>query len=217
MAQPMKLYQREDCPYCQMVRKKLDLLNQPVLLIPVEPDQKDRDELFHVSGQRSVPVLIDGEETLTDSQAILDHLDKHYGNGQPEHLPSSQYGISKTLKGDFSEIIEKTVGALKEEGFGVLTEINVKETLKKKLDVDVPKQVILGACNPGFAHKALDAEKDLGLLLPCNVVVREDDKGDTIVSAVNPLHLLSVVGRDDLLPVAAEVKAKLSHAITSLN
>lgn len=217
MKNPIKLYQREGCPFCQIVRKKLDLLHLPVLLIPVPPKSDERDELFDLSGQRSVPVLVDQDQVITESKSILDYLDHQYGGGKKEQMPSNDYGLRTELKGDFDEIVEKTVLALKDQGFGVLTDINVQKTLKKKLDVEVPKQVILGACNPNFAHRALEAEEDLGLLLPCNVVVRENSDGKSLVTAVNPLKLLSVAGRDDLLPVAQTVKKKLSDAISNVS
>lgn len=211
------LYQRETCPYCQLVRKKLNLLGLRFLLVPVEQNGKDREEVRKISGQQSVPVLVDQGKVLVESNAILDYLDKTYGNGQPAKMPSNDYGLRVKVKGDFNEVVEKTIAALKTEGFGVLTDINVKETLKKKIDVDVPQQVILGACNPKFAHQALEAEEDLGLLLPCNVVVREAEEGYFWVSTVNPLKLLSVAGRDDLLPVASEVKTRMQNVIQTLN
>jgi len=210
------LYQRESCPYCQVVRKKLNLLGLRVLLVPVEPKAEDREELKKISGQQLVPVLIDREKVLIESNKILDYLDRTYGTGQPEKMPSNDYGLRVKVKGTFDDVVEKTISVLKTQGFGVLTHIDVKDTLKKKIDVDVPRQVILGACNPNFAHQALQAEEDLGLLLPCNVVVREAEEGYSWVSAVNPLKLLSVVGRDDLLPVAAEVKSRMKNAMETL-
>jgi uncharacterized protein (DUF302 family)/glutaredoxin len=216
MKNPIKLYQREGCPYCQIVRKKLSLLELPVLLVPVPQNSEERDELFELSGVRTVPVLVDQDKVIAESQDILKYLDETYGNGVSEQMPSNDYGIRTEIEGHFEEIVEKTTAALKNQGFGVLTDINIKKTLKAKLDVDVPQQVILGACNPKFAYGALEAEADLGLLLPCNVVVREKEPGKVFVTAVNPLKLLSVAGRDDLLPVAKEVKSKLSSAISSL-
>jgi len=214
--QQIKLYQLDHCPYCQAVRQKLESLNLKVLSIPVPKKSDDRQDLFAVSGQKSVPVLVDGEKVLTGSESIINYLDESYGDGKRTVPPANDYGIRVKVKGDFEDVIERTVAALKTVGFGVLTEIDVKATLKKKLGVDVPKQMILGACNPNFAHQAMQAEEDLGLLLPCNVVVREAGENEYWVSAVNPLKLLSVVGRSDMLPVAAEVKQKLSGAIESL-
>lgn len=211
------LYQREGCPYCQIVRKKLDQLGLRYLAIPVEKNGEERDELRKVSGQTAVPVLVDRAKVIVESQEIIQYLNKMYGEGDSNIMEANDYGLRVKLEGEFAEIVEKTTEALKKEGFGVLTDIDVKSTLKKKLDVDVPQQTILGACNPKFAHQALGSEEDLGLLLPCNVVVREADPGHYWVTAVNPLKLLAIVGRDDLLPVASEVKTKMKNVIGHLS
>jgi len=106
--------------------------------------------------------------------------------------------------------------ALAEQGFGVLTEIDLAATLKKKLDVDIPPQVILGACNPPFAHRALQAEASIGLLLPCNVVVRSAGEGRTIVEAIDPATMVAVTDNPALAEVTAEVAARLRTVISSL-
>lgn len=126
------------------------------------------------------------------------------------------YGIRTQVEGEFSSIIEKTKAALAEEGFGVLTEIDVKATMKKKLDVDFDNYVILGACNPPFAHKALMAEREIGLLLPCNVIVYEQE-GKTYVSAINPPVAMSVVDNPALADVAMAVTEKLKKVIRNLS
>ena len=124
------------------------------------------------------------------------------------------YYISKTLEGvTFEEAIEKVTAELKKEGFGVLTEIDVKETLKKKIDVDFKKYRILGACNPVFAHKALTAEDKIGVFLPCNVIVEEHDNGQVEVSAVDPVASMMSVKNDSLGGIATEVRAKLGRVI----
>lgn len=213
----MTLYQREGCPFCQLVRKKLTLLQIPVLSIPVEEDGDDRKALIELSGQNEVPVLVDGDTVIIGSGKILDYLDDQSGLGPKKGpMPSNTYGLSVTVEGDYQQILEKTTAVLKEQGFGVLTEIDVKATLKKKLDVDVPRHLILGACNPGFAHRVMTEEPEISLLLPCNVTVREIGSNRYLVSAVNPVKLLAVVGREDLIPVAREVKDKLSQALNRL-
>ena len=127
------------------------------------------------------------------------------------------YGLTKTLPGvSYSDAVGTVTEALKSEGFGVLTEIDVKATLKKKIDVEHRPYVILGACNPPLAHKALTAEPAIGLLLPCNVVVTEDDDGNAVVSAINPAEMFAVIGRPEVEPIAAEVREKLSKVIASL-
>ncbi|TYP94784.1 Uncharacterized conserved protein, DUF302 family [Fodinibius salinus] len=126
------------------------------------------------------------------------------------------YHFSKTLDTSFEEAIEKTTEALKEEGFGVLTEIDIKATLKKKLDVDFKKYQILGACNPPLAHQALTAEDHIGLMLPCNVIVQEHDDGNVEVSAVDPVASMQSVENDELGGVAQEVRGLLKKVIESL-
>lgn len=126
------------------------------------------------------------------------------------------YHFSKTLDGDFDEIIARTTEALAAEGFGVLTEIDVSATLKKKLDVDFRRYHILGACNPGFAHKALLAEDKVGAMLPCNVVVQEHDGGDIEVSAVDPIASMQAINNPALGEIAGEVQAKLKKVIEAI-
>ena len=126
------------------------------------------------------------------------------------------YYISTTFKGTFDEAIQKTTEELKKEGFGVLTEIDVKDTLKKKLDVDFKKYRILGACNPNMAHKALTTEDKIGTMLPCNVIVEEHEDGKVEISAVDPLASMQVVENDDLKTIANQVKKMLTKVIQSL-
>ncbi len=128
-----------------------------------------------------------------------------------------KYGITKRLPDTgVEEARERTIAALKAEGFGVLTEIDVQKTLKEKLGVDHPPYRILGACNPPLAHRALQADPGVGLLLPCNVVVAEHPEGGSVVSAVDPKAMFQVVDNPDVAPLAAEVEAKLRRVIASL-
>jgi len=124
--------------------------------------------------------------------------------------------FTKILDTTFDEAVRRVTEELKKEGFGILTEIDVKETLKKKLDVDFRKYKILGACNPPFAYKALTAEDKIGLLLPCNVVVQERDDKRVEVSAIDPIAMLSTAGSSALEEVAAEVLSKLKTVIEGL-
>lgn len=126
------------------------------------------------------------------------------------------YHFSKTVNMSFEEAVENTTAALKEEGFGVLTEIDLKSTLKEKLDVDFRKYRILGACNPGLAHKALSAEDHIGLMLPCNVIVQEHESGDVEVSAVDPVASMQAVENDDLGDVAQKVQGLLKTVIDKI-
>jgi uncharacterized protein (DUF302 family) len=130
---------------------------------------------------------------------------------------STTYGYTKKLAGvGYEAAKEKVTEALKTEGFGVLTEIDVKATMKKKIDVDFRPYSILGACNPKLAHQALSAELPIGLLLPCNVVVTEDDEGNAIVSIVNPKEMFKVVSNPALGDIAGGVDAKLQKVLEAL-
>lgn len=126
------------------------------------------------------------------------------------------YHNSKIVNYTFEDAITKVTAELKNEGFGILTEIDVQETLKKKLDVDFRKYKILGACNPPNAYKALQAEENIGVLLPCNIVVQEKGDGIIQVSAVNPMESMQAVGNVSLGEVAAEVSNKLKKVIDAL-
>lgn len=127
------------------------------------------------------------------------------------------YGYTKSLgKISFEDAEKKVREALAGEGFGILTEIDVKETLKKKLGVDMPRYKILGACNPPFAHRALTAEPFIGLLLPCNVVVREAEGGEVAVSIAKPLEMFKSVPNPDLEPLALEVDKALQRAVEKI-
>ena len=127
------------------------------------------------------------------------------------------YSIDRTVTGRrFDEVVERTREALQAEGFGVLTEIDVKATLKKKLDVDVPPYLILGACNPPLAHRVLELEPRIGVLLPCNVVVRELGDGNIEVSAMDPAAAMQVVENPAVHEVAAEVRDRLARVLAAL-
>ncbi|REE25870.1 MULTISPECIES: DUF302 domain-containing protein [Winogradskyella] len=126
------------------------------------------------------------------------------------------YYFSKILKGNFNDTVEKVIAALKTEQFGVLTEIDIKDTLKKKLDVNFNNYKILGACNPPYAHKALLAENKIGTMLPCNVIVQELDSGDIEVAAVNPMASMQAVENDALKGIAEEITMKLKAVIEGL-
>eukprot|EP00746_Dinoflagellata_sp_MGD_P051832 gnl/MRDRNA2_/MRDRNA2_230427_c0_seq1.p2 gnl/MRDRNA2_/MRDRNA2_230427_c0~~gnl/MRDRNA2_/MRDRNA2_230427_c0_seq1.p2 ORF type:complete len:129 (-),score=15.96 gnl/MRDRNA2_/MRDRNA2_230427_c0_seq1:47-433(-) len=127
-----------------------------------------------------------------------------------------KYYFNKTVNGTFEDVIDKVTQRLNEEGFGILTEIDVKETLKKKLDVDFKKYRILGACNPPYAHKALQAEDKIGTMLPCNVIVQEIEAGTIEVAAVNPMASMQAVENEKLNEVANEITAMLENVIEKL-
>lgn len=132
----------------------------------------------------------------------------------PEKL---DYGIRKVVPFAFQEAVEKTQEALKAQGFGVISEIDMKEKLREKLGVDYKQYVILGACNPPLAYKALQAEPEIGLLLPCNVIVYEKDAANTIVSAVNPESILGAAGDDAVIAdVARDARQRLQRVMEGL-
>ena len=127
-----------------------------------------------------------------------------------------EYYFSKTLNESFDNAIQKVTDSLKAEGFGILTEIDIKATLKKKLDVDFYNYKILGACNPPFAYKALLAEDKIGTMLPCNVIVQEKVPGQIEVSAVDPAASMQAIENKDLQDIATEIRTKLQKVIEAL-
>ena len=132
-------------------------------------------------------------------------------------MNETPFGLRVTVPVDYSQAIERTTTALKEEGFGVLTAIDVKETLRQKLGVEFRKYTILGACNPSLAHRALQAEIDIGLLLPCNVVVYEHGPRESVVAAMAPLPMIGIVGENrELNGVAREADERLRRALQSV-
>lgn len=129
----------------------------------------------------------------------------------------NDYGLRTHVNLPYEQAVEKVTAALKDEGFGVLTEIDVKATLKKKLDVDFRRYIILGACNPPLAYRAFQSELEVGLLLPCNVIVYEDEvEGGSVVSIVDPLAMLGVVSNPGLNPIANEARARLERVLATL-
>ena len=137
-------------------------------------------------------------------------------NGREMYMIEERYYFKTTVPMPYEETVEKVWEALAAEGFGVLTEIDVKATLKQKLDVDFRPYIILGACNPPFAYKTLQVEEQIGLMLPCNVVVQEAAGGGSIVTALNPLVAMEVVENPDLEPIAKEVTDKLRRVVLAL-
>jgi uncharacterized protein (DUF302 family) len=126
------------------------------------------------------------------------------------------YTFGKATEMTYEEALERIPGFLQEEGFGVLTEIDVSATLKKKIGADFRKYMILGACNPNLAHRALQAENEIGALLPCNVIVYENDEGKAVVSIMDPPVALGLVGKDEIADIAKEAKERLSRVIDRL-
>jgi uncharacterized protein (DUF302 family) len=125
------------------------------------------------------------------------------------------YGFSKTVSMPYEQVIDKVTTELQKEGFGVLTSIDVRDTFKKKIDVDFKKYVILGACNPNLAYKALQAEEELGLLLPCNILVYEKEQ-ETVVSIFDPTIMTKIIDNDSLMPVAVEVKRRMEKVLKAV-
>ncbi len=128
----------------------------------------------------------------------------------------SKFGFGKPVDGNFDDAIELVTEELKKEGFGVLSDIDVAATLKKKLDEDMPPYRILGACNPVLAHQAVSAVPEIGLLLPCNVLVREDGEGQDHVSFMDPGAVLGLVDQPEVVPLAEQVKEKLQRVLAAL-
>ena len=129
---------------------------------------------------------------------------------------NTKYGFGKTVEIPFADAITRVTQALQVEGFGILTEIDVAATMKKKLNHDMPPYRILGACNPSLAHRAIEAEPSIGLLLPCNVVVRQDDAGKVRVEFMDPNAVLDLVGRPEINQLAQEVRERLERVMAAV-
>ena len=126
------------------------------------------------------------------------------------------YAFGKEVNLSFDAALERTTSALQQQGFGVLSDIDVAATMKKKLNLDMPPYRILGACNPPFAHRALTADPQIGLLLPCNVVVRQDERGKVRVEFMDPNAVLQLVDKPEVTKLAAEVRQRLVNAMEAL-
>ncbi len=129
---------------------------------------------------------------------------------------NTKYGFGRTVEMSFEDAVTRVTKALQDEGFGILTEIDVAATMKKKLDKDMPPYRILGACNPQLAHKAIEAEPSIGLLLPCNVVVRQDENGLVRVEFMDPNAVLELVGKPEVNQLAQEVRQRLERVMAAV-
>lgn len=129
---------------------------------------------------------------------------------------NTKYGFGKTVEMPFEDAVARVTQALQAEGFGILTEIDVAATMKKKLNQDMPPYRILGACNPQLAHRAIEAEPSIGLLLPCNVVVRQDGAGRTQVEFMDPFAVLELVGKPEINQLATEVRQRLERVMAAV-
>ena len=211
----MKLYQREGCPFCTAVRRFMTENRIDFEVVNVAKLASERKEILALAGLESaeIPVLEDSGETIQGSAAILAHLGKSLP-ANPFGDPS--YGLTRRLPGmSYADAVTATKAALASEGFGVLTEIDVRATMKAKLDAEMPNYVILGACNPPLAYRALTALPAVGLLLPCNVVVTESSAGDAIVSAIDPAKMFSVVDQAGLDEIVSDVGQRLRRALAA--
>jgi len=210
----IELFQRDGCPSCLRVRRKLSDLGMDYVVRNVPKLGSERRRLLELGDSPVVPVLIDGDRVVRRSEDIVDYLEATYaapGFGDPT------YGLTRLIRGASVDDVEAAVTeALKGEGFGVLTRIDVRATMRQKLDVDHPEYRILGACNPPLALRALTAEPGAGLLLPCNVVVGVQPDQSVAVSAIDPGKMLSVVDRDDLDELAGEVRGALRRALAAV-
>ena len=212
MSKPtLKLYYMAHCPYCQTVLKALDTYGLACELLP---KSSHVEEVNAITGG-TVPILLVDDKVITESATIVSYLGEHFGNGKA--ISSNSYGLQTEYDGNMQEAEEAVIAALKEVGFGVLTRIDVADTLKKKIDVDRAPYVILGACNPKIAAQALEMEPDLGLLLPCNVVVRQNDAGNTEIAVIHPIKMLGVVGRIDMLSLAEQVMSMMKQVIVMVS
>lgn len=232
-----RLHQAEWCPASARVRQRLTELDVAYVALQVPVEREARAALRAATGADTIPALLTGDgAVLVGEDDIIDYLDRHYpeptgalahrvkaasrqgGEGASatieggSGMAGEQYALTAESALGFDETVARVREELETEGFGVLTEIDAQETLRKKLGVETERYLILGACNPSFAHQALELEPELGVLLPCNVVVYA--RGErTLVSAVDAQRMLSIVGNDELTPVASEVRSRLARVV----
>jgi uncharacterized protein (DUF302 family) len=131
-------------------------------------------------------------------------------------MEQTRYGLKRVVDLSYDEALQKTREALKEQGFGILTEIDLKEKLKEKLGVDFKRYMILGACNPPLAHQSLQVEADIGLLLPCNVIVYEEEQNRSVVAALDPGSMVEITGNAALGAISAEARGRLEKALSAI-
>ena len=211
----LKFYQREDCPYCRRVRRHMTSNNIDFQAINVAKLGSERRDLLALPGveKPEVPAIADGDTVIQGTDEIINWLRET----RPGFFGDPSYGLTRKLPGvTYTDAVERTRAALATEGFGVLTEIDVKATLKKKIDADFRPYIILGACNPPLAFQALSVEPAIGLLLPCNVVVTEDDNGDAIVSAIDPVRMFDLINQPEVAPLAREVRGRVARAMAAI-
>lgn len=178
-------------------------------------------ELTETIGRFLTPTIVIGKGVLLGFASNRARIEELLGRKPKEGkwggvlMSHKEYGLTTRLELPYEEAVERTKAALQAEGFGILTEIDIKATLKQKLNADFRKYVILGACNPPLAHRALWTELEIGLLLPCNVIVYEED-GGAVVSAIDPLAAMSIAESPALEEVATTVNAKLRRVVETL-
>lgn len=225
----LELWQTKWCPASHRVRQRLTELGLTYTNRQLPVDSYRRADLEMATGLRTSPTLVADDQIIAGEEAILAYLPgqhaepadalverekegKAHGAGGTMSEVGSRYTLSTDTDLDFSDAVTRVREELAAEGFGVLCEIDVQATLKQKLGVEREPYLILGACNPTLAHGALEAEPELGVLLPCNVVVHQQD-GQTHIAAVDAERMLSIVGNDELSSTATEVRRRLSAVI----
>jgi uncharacterized protein (DUF302 family) len=165
---------------------------------------------------RSAPGNAFCRATQVTDREVAACVNPESGKAEDAMSKTIRYGFGKSVERGFDDAVRRVTELLAQEGFGVLTEIDVAATMKKKLDHDMPPYKILGACNPGFARRAIEAEPEIGMLLPCNVVVREDPAGAVRVEFMDPGLMAEVVANPAVQPIAAEVRGRLERVMNAL-
>jgi uncharacterized protein (DUF302 family)/glutaredoxin len=209
------LYQREDCPFCMLVRKKLTLLGLPCMMIPVEPLAGDRNALKEVCGHQTVPVLKDGENVISDSAAILAYLDETYGSGQFTELPSQKYTLSFCVEGGYEQVLSKTGTILSQVGFHVICKNDLSQA-SSKLGIKEHSEVILQLFDEEVMPDILKQESDFAVLIPFNLCIRKIEERKVCVSVISPIRLMSLIGRMDMIQKIAPVKTRLDAFFAEL-
>lgn len=209
------LYQREDCPFSQLIRKKMTLLNLPCLMIPVDAAVSNRAELKEQTGQNTIPALVDKENIVNGVESILTYLEETYGTGDLSEMPANKYTLSFCVEGSYEPVLSKVGTVLSQVGFQVICKNDLSQ-ITEHLGYNDNTQMILQIFDEDVMPEILREEPDFSVLIPFNLVIRKLEDRKVCVSVISPVRLMSLIGRADLVRKIAPVKSRLNNFFAEL-